>query len=209
MTKLDKLSNAFTLIELLVVIAIIAILAALLLPALTSSRARAFDAECMSNLRQIGAGLYRYATAEGSGSFPACQTPDSYSGAQTPLIRALKDDVPTNSPVWFCKRYLKFKNLDRTQEIAAGRIGYFYWAGGMDINATDNRWYALGLSTNIPGIVLMSDCMEGESSVSTYSDDIQYHGGSSSRIPFNEPGTIVLITGGASIKVAPQTGVMK
>ena len=53
--------KGFTLIELLVVIAIIAILAAILFPVFSRARAKARQASCQSNLKQLGLAFEMYA----------------------------------------------------------------------------------------------------------------------------------------------------
>jgi prepilin-type processing-associated H-X9-DG protein/prepilin-type N-terminal cleavage/methylation domain-containing protein len=60
---------AFTLIELLTVISILVILASLLFAALPKQMENARNAQCQSNLRQIGAAVFAYA-AENQGALP-------------------------------------------------------------------------------------------------------------------------------------------
>jgi prepilin-type N-terminal cleavage/methylation domain-containing protein/prepilin-type processing-associated H-X9-DG protein len=64
-----KRNKGFSLIELLIVIAIIAILAALLFPVLDQAKQRAWTAQCISNLRQIGMGMKMFADDNG-GFYP-------------------------------------------------------------------------------------------------------------------------------------------
>jgi len=56
-----KPRGAFTIVELLVAIAILAVLTALLLSALSSGKAKAHSAQCLSQLQQWGKALHLYA----------------------------------------------------------------------------------------------------------------------------------------------------
>ena len=67
-----KTKKRFTLIELLVVIAIIAILAGMLLPALNSAKKKASVMLCLSQMKQIGTGMYAYA-GDNKEYFPPCR----------------------------------------------------------------------------------------------------------------------------------------
>jgi prepilin-type N-terminal cleavage/methylation domain-containing protein len=64
-------ASAFTLVELLVVIGIVAVLIAILLPVLGKARAQANRTVCLSNIRQLGAGILMYCN-DNDGYFPTC-----------------------------------------------------------------------------------------------------------------------------------------
>jgi prepilin-type N-terminal cleavage/methylation domain-containing protein len=64
-------ATGFTLIELLVVIAIISILAALLLPGLSSAKAKVQHQACKNDLKQLGAAWTMYC-GEHNGRLPSC-----------------------------------------------------------------------------------------------------------------------------------------
>ncbi len=129
-------SRAFTLIELLVVIAIIAILAALILPVLPTMRERSESAQCISNLRQIGAAIAAYA-GDNSSKLPVeatvngkLETPPSLlvtGGYLTATASSSKSDIPEEKTVLRCPSAIltdagSGNTSDRFDE--AGRLTY-------------------------------------------------------------------------------------
>ncbi len=74
MEKSRTLRKAFTLVELLTVVAVLAILGSLLIAVIGGVKAKAHQAACASNMRQIGFGLQLYANDHGE--YPKANTTD-------------------------------------------------------------------------------------------------------------------------------------
>lgn len=88
--------RGFTLIELMVVVAVIAVLAGILLPALARAKEKAYQSNCLSNLKQIGLAINMYAT----------ENDDSLPGPVFAGARASYDKNSSQELIWFIADYL-------------------------------------------------------------------------------------------------------
>src|SRR3569832_132241 len=98
---------AFTLIELLVVIGIIGIQTALLMPAFSRAKGKAYDTKCISNLRQIGIALSIYAD-ENQGRLPFAErrptTPVDPTHVLPRIVNVLSNHLGGAVAVFQCPR---------------------------------------------------------------------------------------------------------
>ena len=127
--------KAFTLIELLVVISIIALLVGILLPALSSARKTAKELSCLSNIRQLGIGMFA-AEVDYGNFFPVDARPnDAGNGAL---------DSNYQRAIWY-------ENLTASGYIADPHTDFSTWICPV-VRDTGRFGAGLNLSDQNPGI---------------------------------------------------------
>ncbi len=157
--------SRFTLIELLVVIAIIAILAGLLLPALSSSRARARLALCLGNIREVTLMHLLYVDASGGyfcpawdGSFSSWESSADHRGPGI-LSRVVPDSSAARGRVFECPaaKSALFTNLAWTARFAGYGMNYQLSFSGPSASPPNYRFCRIQNVKSPSRLVLLAD----------------------------------------------------
>ncbi len=124
----------FTLVELLTVIAIIALLAAVLFPVFSTARSKGRDANCLSNLHQIGLALKAYGTDWGE-KFPLANNRPSTDGP--PGLPTVLSPYARNSRIFRCPADVDeyWKTEGTSYDYALGMLNI-----GMPVQRMDRPW---------------------------------------------------------------------
>ncbi|MEI7765968.1 MAG: type II secretion system protein [Phycisphaerae bacterium] len=136
----DPVVRGFTLIELLVVVAIIGVLIGITIPILGSTRSRAREVACRSNLRQIGLMCMTYSNNDPKGFFPIEPTEHNSHPGLIEMAKAQGIDAK----IFYCPEAdvlqesasnTTFTPVGGTDlvtntpdNVVAGNISYVYWS---------------------------------------------------------------------------------
>lgn len=135
---MKKHRSVFTLIELLVVIGIIAILAAMLMPALGKAREKANQADCVSQLKQIGTSMLMYSNDQ-RGRYPDGVNAANPGHNSNGLAKLVADEYLQTTRVFVCRSTKHtpasdYNDLADATDSADGlgtdeKSSYLYYAG--------------------------------------------------------------------------------
>ncbi len=138
--------RGFTLVELLVVIGIIAVLVAILLPALSRTRATAIELQCLNNLRQLGLAntmycndnggwyvpIYNFASVDANGTaIPGIRWPETPAYCDYLGVKVVQTTTPNWTPYWrrglICGMAVRALHEGQVVGVSAADSGEYGW----------------------------------------------------------------------------------